>query len=76
MEASARIEGMRPFLFHGEPWVQVYYSHLDDSEMIRSERFSHDSLPAGMKVGDEVVVYYLLGTLASIRLRDETGSEG
>lgn len=76
MEAVARIEGMRPFLFHGEPWVQIYYSHLDDAETIRSERFSRDSLPPGLNVGDEVVVFYLLGVLASIRLRGEAGPKG
>jgi hypothetical protein len=69
MDVPARVEGIRPFLFHGAEWVQLYFSHLNDSKTIRSEQFSRDSLPAGMKVGDEIVVFYLLGTVASVRLR-------
>lgn len=66
METAARVEGMRRFLLHGEEWVQLYFSHLDDPDTIRSERFSRDSLPPDLKVGDAIVVYYLLGAVASI----------
>ena len=67
MDTHARVEGLRAFLFHGEPWVQLYFSHLDEPETIRSERFSRDSLPDGLRVGDEIKVFYLLGSVASIR---------
>jgi hypothetical protein len=69
MDVPARVEGIRPFLFHGAEWVQLYFCHLDDSETVRSEQFSRDSLPASIKVGDEIVVFYLLGSVASVRLR-------
>ena len=74
MDTSAHVEGMRPFLFHGEPWVHLYFSHMDDPDTIRSERFSRDSLPDGLRVGDEIDVYYLLGTVASIRRRSTPAS--
>jgi len=67
---------MRPFTLHGQPWVDLFYSHLDDPETIRRERFNRDSLPAGLKVGDEIVVFYLLDTLASIRRRETTPDAG
>jgi hypothetical protein len=70
MDVDARVEGLRPFLLHGQAWVQVYFSHRDDPETIHSERFARDSLPAELKVGDEIGVFYLLGAVASIRRKD------
>lgn len=70
VDVPARVEGLRPFLLHGEAWVQLFYSHLDDPEQIRSERFSRASLPGDLRVGDAIVVFYLLGAVASIRRAD------
>ncbi len=73
MDVSARVEGIRPFLLHGEPWVHLYFSHLDDPETIHGERFRRDSLPADLKVGDEISVFYLLGAVASVARRPAQG---
>lgn len=70
MEVAARIEGLRPFLIHGEPYAQVYFSHRDDPDTIRQARLSADALPDALRVGDEVTVLYLVNVVAGIRRAD------
>lgn len=65
-DVPARIEGLRPFTLHGAPWVQVYFTHLDDPETIHSEQFSRDTLPPDLRVGDDVSVFYILDIIAEI----------
>ena len=68
MEIRARIEGMRPFLIHSERYTQIYYSHLDDPDTIHQARLGSGDLPEGLKVGDEVTIYSVLGVVAEVRL--------
>lgn len=73
MEVTARIEGLRPFLIHSEQYTVVYYSHLDDPDTIHQARMGSGDLPDGLKVGDTVVVYQVLGIVAEIRLAGDAG---
>lgn len=67
MEQMARIEGLRRFLIHSEPYTQVYYSHLDDPDTIHQTRMATPDLPDGLQVGDTVVIYSVVGVVAEIR---------
>lgn len=71
MEVHARIEGLRHFLIHSEQYTQVYYSPLDDPDTILQARLGTPDLPEGLKVGDTVVVYSVLGIVAEIRLAED-----
>jgi hypothetical protein len=73
MERRARIEGLRPFLIHGEPYSEVYFSLSDDPETIQQTRLSADALPEGLRVGDEVLVLYLVNVVAGLRRAPEAG---
>ena len=70
MEVEATIEGLRPYLIHDERYVVVYFAHRDDPETIRQAQLSADALPGGLKVGDEVIVTYILSIVAGIRHRE------
>lgn len=67
MEVSARVEGVRPFTIHGQPWRVVYFAHEDDPDTIRQAQFSDDQLPTGLRAGERVLVLYLLDVVAGIR---------
>jgi hypothetical protein len=67
MEVDATVEGLRPYLIHAEQYVVVYYAHDDDRDTIRNAQLSADALPAGLRVGDRIVVTYLLNIVAGIR---------
>jgi hypothetical protein len=71
MDVAATIEGLRRYLIHGQPYVQVYYAHRDDPETIRQTQMSADALPEGLRVGDTVRVFYVLDVVAQIRRDDE-----
>lgn len=71
MEIRARVEGLRPFLIHSEPYTQIYYSHLDDADTIHQARLASPDLPEGLKVGDIIVVYSVMGVIAEIRRSDD-----
>lgn len=75
MEIRARIEGLRPFLIHSEQYTQVYYSHLDDPDTIHQARLGSSDLPDGLKVGDLVTIYSVLGVVAEIRV-ENSGENG
>ena len=74
MEIQARIEGLRPFLIHSEPYTQVYFSHLDDPDTIHQTRLGSADLPEGLKVGDQVLVYSVMGVIAEIRKVENAAS--
>ena len=74
MEIQARIEGLRPFLIHSEPYTQVYFSLLDDPDTIHQTRLGSADLPEGLKVGDQVLVYSVMGVIAEIRKVENTAS--
>lgn len=71
METLARVEGLRDFLIHSERYTQIYYSHLDDPDTILQARLGTPDLPDGLKVGDKIVVYSVLGIVADIRLAED-----
>jgi hypothetical protein len=67
MERAARIEGLRPFLIHGEPYVEVYFSLADDPDTIQQTRLSGDALPDDLHVGEDVLVLFLVNVVAGLR---------
>jgi hypothetical protein len=67
MEVTARIEGLRRFLIHSEPYTEVYYSYPADPETIHQTRLATPDLPDDLAVGDDVVIYSVLGVVAEIR---------
>lgn len=71
MEILAQVEGMRHFLIHSDRYTQIYYSHLDDPDTIHQARLGTPDLPDGLKVGDPIIVYSVLGIVAEIRLADD-----
>jgi hypothetical protein len=71
VETQARVEGLRPFLIHSEQYTVVYYSHLDDPDTIHQARLGSPDLPDGLKVGDQIVIYSVLGVVAEIRKADD-----
>ena len=71
MEILARVEGLRDFLIHSDRYTQIYYSHLDDPDTIHQARLGTLDLPQGLKVGDTIVIYSVLGIVAEIRLADD-----
>lgn len=75
MEIQARVEGLRPFLIHSEQYTTVYFSHLDDPDTIHQARLGSMDLPEGLKVGDQIIVFSLLGVVAEIRKVDEMPSD-
>lgn len=75
METLARVEGLRPFLIHSERYTQIYYSHLDDPDTIHQARLGTPDLPEGVKVGDTIVVYSVMGIVAEIRLAEDPQRE-
>jgi hypothetical protein len=71
VEIHARVEGLRPFLIHGEQYTNVYFSHADDPDTIHQARLGSLDLPDGLKVGDHIIVYAVLGIVAEIRKVDD-----
>ena len=71
MEVHARIEGLRHFLIHSEPYTQIYYTLLDDPDNVLQARLGTPDLPEGLKVGDTVIIYSVLGIVAEV-LRSES----
>jgi hypothetical protein len=70
MEKAATIEGLRRYLIHDQPFVQVYFSHADTPDEIHQAQLSADALPEGLRVGDAVVVLYVAHVVAQLRRRD------
>lgn len=66
MEAQATIEGLRQFLIHSEPYIEIYYSLMDDPDTIHQTRLGSADLPEGLKVGDRVTIISVLGVVAAI----------
>lgn len=72
MEFGARIEGLRRFTIHGEPYVVLYFSKVETPDTIEQAQLSDDALPAGLAVGEQVLILSVLGVVAGVRrLRDD-----
>jgi hypothetical protein len=67
MEQAALIEGIRRYTIHGEPYAIVFFSHSADRETIHQAQFSEDALPAGLRVGDTVIITLIGSIVAGIR---------
>lgn len=67
MEVSATIEGLRPYLIHTEEYRIVYFTRDDDPDTIHNAQLSADAVPAGLRVGDKVVVQFLLNIVVAVR---------
>jgi hypothetical protein len=67
VETGATIEGLRPYLIHDERYIVVYFTKHDDPETIHQAQLSADALPDGIRVGDEVIVTWVLNIVAGIR---------
>jgi hypothetical protein len=72
MEVTARVEGLRTFLIHNEPYTLVYFSQVDDPDTIHQARMATPDLPDDLRVGDTVVIYSVVGVVAEIRKVDAT----
>jgi hypothetical protein len=68
-DISARIEGLRPYLIHGERYVVVYYSVDEDKDTVHQAQLSADALPDGLRVGESVVVHAVMGVVAGVTRR-------
>jgi len=66
MQQLAIIEGIRRYTIHGEPYVVIYYSDGADRETIHQAQMSEDSLPAGLRVGDSVVLTMIGSVVAGV----------
>ena len=67
MDVPALVEGIRRYAIHGEPYVVLYYSHDSDRETIRQAQLSEDALPAGLQVGNSIVVTYIGSIVVGVR---------
>jgi len=67
MEFEARVEGLRRYTIHGEPYVVLYYSRLGHPDDIEQAQLSADALPADLKVGERIVILSLVGVVAEVR---------
>jgi hypothetical protein len=65
-EFDATIEGLRPYLVHNERFAVMYYSRDGDPETIHQAQLSEDALPDGLRVGDRVRIYAMLGVVAQV----------
>jgi hypothetical protein len=71
-EFAAIVEGLRSYTIHGDPYVILYFSHISDPDTIHHAQLSADALPAGLRVGDPIWVYRMLGVVAGVTRRDAT----
>ncbi len=71
MEIQGTVEGLRQFAIHGDPYTQIYYSVDDSPDAIQQARLGTHDLPDGLKVGDRIIIYSVLGIVAEIRLADQ-----
>jgi len=69
MDVEATVEGMRAYLIHSEEYRVVYFSHDDDRDTILNAQLSADAVPTNLRVGDHIVVHYLLNMVVGIRRR-------
>ena len=67
MTLEGRLEGIQLYTIHGGPYAQLYYSHLDDPETIHQARLPEEAWDADLRVGDRIVITYLLKTVMEIR---------
>ena len=73
MDVNARIEGLRHYTIHGEPYVIVYYSLEGDPDTFHHMQLSVDALPGGLRVGEHVVLTTVAGIVAGVRRIEENG---
>lgn len=66
MDVRGRVEGIRRYTVHGEPYAILYFSTGDDRETIHQAQLSADALPANLRVGDAVVITYVGSVVAGI----------
>ncbi|CAN5771203.1 hypothetical protein BH20CHL1_BH20CHL1_05800 [soil metagenome] len=74
MEIRATIEGLRPFLIHSERYTQLYYSQTDDPDTIHQARLGSADLPEGLRVGEKVIIFSLMGIVAEVRRVEDESS--
>jgi hypothetical protein len=74
MTVEARLEGIRRYTIHGGPYAQLYFSHLDDPEMVHQAQLPEEAWDSDLRVGDRIVVTYLLKTVMEVRKAPDTGS--
>jgi hypothetical protein len=71
LEIQATVEGLRQYAIHGDPYTVVYYSVDGRPDEIRQAQLGTRDLPEGLKVGDRIIVYSVLGIVAEIRLAED-----
>ncbi|HYH12999.1 MAG TPA: hypothetical protein VD789_11640 [Thermomicrobiales bacterium] len=76
MNVEGKIEGIQRYTIHGGPYVQIWFSHLDDPETIHEARLPEEAWDTDLRVGDRVVITYLLRTVMEIRRAPAVGETG
>lgn len=67
MEFEARVEGLRRYTIHSEPYVVIFFSRPETPETIEQAQLSEDALPVGLAVGERIMVLGVLGVVAGVR---------
>lgn len=72
-DVRAKIEGIRHYSIHDQPYAVVYFSHNDDADTIHHAQMSLDALPGELRVGEAVLIHYVLEVVAAITRDDNPG---
>ena len=67
MEIDGRLEGIQAYEIHGTRYYRIYYSHLDQPDLIQQCQLPFDAFDATLEPGDPVRITYLLKTVMEIR---------
>ena len=67
MDVTAAVEGIRRYTIHGEPYAVIYFSREGDRDTIQQAQVSEDALPAGLRVGETIVITYIGSVVAGVR---------
>lgn len=67
MEIQGRLEGKQIFMLHGVPYSRVFYTHRDDPETVLQCQLAESEFDGDLKVGDPILITYLLRTVLEIR---------
>ena len=67
METEGKLEGVQPYNIHGTAYYRLFYTHLDNAEVILQCQLPFDAFDTVLKPGDPITITYLLRTVMEIR---------
>jgi hypothetical protein len=67
LDVEGTLEGRQDYTIHGERYARFYFTLPDDPETIHQCQLPSDAFDAGLNVGDQVMVTFLLKTVMAIR---------